>query len=121
MVLTGAGIAEVSPPVDETCASITPSGRHWETKTRAPSVSMFPIEKPSWVICVVPVTLGGLAGKRNQRRAAANSNAADAAATHGQRSFPIGASVAAATATLTLPEVVSRFSRFKSARISAAL
>ena len=23
--------AEVSPPVDETCASITPAGRHWVT------------------------------------------------------------------------------------------
>ena len=79
------------------------------------------MEKPSWVICVVPVAFGGLTGKRNQRRAAANSTAADAAATRGQRGFTFGASEETATAVLTLPEVVSRFSRFKSARISAAL
>jgi hypothetical protein len=70
---------------------------------------------------VAPLTRGGLAGKKNQSSAAAASNAADAAAAHGQRRFPFGASEETATAVLTLPEVVSRFSRFKSARISAAL
>src|ERR1700691_2586513 len=29
MLLTGAEIVDVSPPVAETCASTVPSGRHW--------------------------------------------------------------------------------------------
>jgi len=88
---------------------------------RAPSVNMFPIGKPSRVICVVPPTFGVLLGKRNQTKPATNNSAAEAATAQSHRTFRVGASMAAATATLTLPEVLSRFNPFRSARISAAL
>ena len=72
-------------------------------------------------VAPVPVTRGGLTGKKNQTGPATTNSAADAATAQSQRSFRFGASMAAATATLTLPEVVSRFNPFRSARISAAL
>jgi hypothetical protein len=80
---------------------------------------MLPIGKPSRVIWVVLFILGMLIGITNQARAATTSTpAATTGHNHGRRALLLDSCVAV---TGIDPEVVSRFSRFSSARISAAL
>ena len=88
---------------------------------RDPSVTMLLIEYPSWVIWMDPVILGELTGNKLHTKPAAINNAARAAASQDQRRFPLCHCSATGVATVTFPELVSRFSLFRSARISAAL
>ena len=78
--------------------------------------------RPSFVIWVTPANLGGGRGARSHKKAAAITTAKTAAPTaQRQRGFVLDSAGRDGPAALTLPEVVSRFSRVRSARRSAAL
>lgn len=73
------------------------------------------------VSCLVPVTRGNGAGMNDQIKAVTTKRAANAAVAHVQTRFLVRADTMAGLAALNFPEVVSRFRRFRSERISAAL
>jgi len=113
----GVGIGEVSPPPVETCTIryVSPSSSMY---SREPSVATTPLPIPSRVSCVVANTLGGGGEELSQANVAAPIRiTSKIAIAHCQ--LRLRARAGPATAS-TFPEVVSRFSRFRSARISAA-
>src|ERR1700687_5813751 len=62
-------MGELSPPAAETCARIGwPHVGTWPKYTREPSVTMPLFDKPSCVICVCPITLGGGIGHNHAAR-----------------------------------------------------
>ena len=85
---------------------------------REPSVAATLLETPSRVSCAVANTLGGGGEELSHANVAARTTITSTIATdHCQLNLRAGATPATAS---TFPDVVSRFSRFKSARSSAA-
>src|SRR5450755_1665272 len=118
----GVETAATSPPAVETWERTKCPAESSPKYIRAPSVSMVAfLARLSLVIWVTPMSLGGGKGERNhQAKAAIASRAAKATIAQGQRPLLLGSTMDA-LAALTLPEVVSRLRRVRSARMSAAL
>src|SRR5579864_6800935 len=118
----GAGRIETSPPATAIWARADPSGRATRKYSREPSVTMrFTGLLPS-VSCLVPVTRGNCAEEKNQIKAVATRRTASTAAAHIHTRLLLRKEVGEVTtdvAAVTLPEVVSRFRRFRSERNSA--